>query len=142
MSFKDLLAKPAEAVEAPKPLPIGTYDFLIKSFAYGESSQKKTPYVRFACIPMSAHADVDSELLTDYGPINKREFNLDFYLTEDAIFRLKEFCEALGLNTKLSFEELIQDHVPNKTITATVTHTLGREGRPYSNIDKVLGEAK
>ena len=55
-SFESILDTPAEAVERPKPLPVGTYDVIVKGMPeHGQSSQKKTPFVRFTYALTEAH---------------------------------------------------------------------------------------
>ncbi len=139
-NLKDLMSRPAETFTPPPVLPVGTYDFLIMKHELGESAQKKTPYVRYHCRPQSPHEDVDAESLQAYGPFNK-ELRLDFYLTEDAVFRLNEFYGKLELNTKLPLQELIPAPV-NMSITAVVSHQNGQDNRPYANISQVVGLAK
>jgi hypothetical protein len=141
MSFQDLLAKPAETVEAPKPLPVGTYNFIVAAYEFGESGQKKTPQVAFSLTPISASADVDVDLLTAYGQINQRPMKQTYYLTEEALYRLTTDLGKFGLNMKLPISELIPLCV-NKEIIATVTHTISKnDGRPYSNIGQIVGLA-
>lgn len=142
MSFKDLLNKPAESFEAPKALPVGTYVFLVKEHKLGESKQKKTPVISYSLIPMSAEADVEPELLTAYGPLQKRAFNLDFYLTEDAVYRLTEFHSKLGHNIKLPLSELIPQ-ATNKMVRGVISHTMSQDGKnTYANISDIIGIAE
>lgn len=135
--LQELLGKPAESFVPPPVLPVGTYAFVVLKHEFGESSKKKTPYVRFHCRPQAAQDDVDQEALAAYGPFNK-ELRLDFYLTEDALFRINEFMEKLGMNTKTSLVELIQS-VPGTNFLGVVSHTVGDDRRPYANISDVIG---
>ena len=138
--LNELLSRPAEAFVPPPVLPVGTYDFVISKHEFGESSQKKTPYVRYHLRPTAPHEDVDQEALTAYGPFNK-DMRLDFYLTEDALFRLREFHEKLELNTKLPLNELIPSAV-NVGVTAAVSHRNGNDNRPYAEISQIVGLVK
>lgn len=137
--FSALLSKPAEAFEAPKPLPPGTYQFVIKEFKFGESAKKKTPFVQYLLTPMQAESDVDQDQLHEYGSISARNFNVDYYLTEEALYRLSEFHEKLGHNTKLSLDELIPMAV-NKIVRGVISHSLSQDGKTtYANISDILG---
>ena len=139
-NFKDLLAKPAETFEAPKPLPVGTYTALIAGHTFGESRQKKTPFVEFTFRPMSAHPDVDPQALADYGSVLK-EMKMQFYLTEEAVFRIRTLAEKLGINIKLSLAEVIENCV-NKMVNISVSHTQSQDGKSiYANISDVIGPA-
>lgn len=135
-NFKDLLAKPAEAFKAPLAQPAGTYVGMITKFEYGESRNKKTPYVRFSIRPMMAETDVDQEQLAEFGPIGK-EMNLDYYLTDDAVYRLSEFIEKTGGNTKLPLQESIEVAV-NKNIRFSVTHRMDKD-RTFAEVSQILG---
>lgn len=137
--LNDLLSKPAEAYVPPPTLPVGTYDFAIVKHELGESSQKKTPFVRYHLRPVSPHEDVDAEALSAYGPFNK-ELRLDFYITEEALFRLNEFLGKLNLNIKLPLSELIPSAV-GLSVTAVVSHRNGNDNRPYAEINQVVGLA-
>lgn len=140
--LKDLLAKPAEGFERPPTLPAGTYTFVISSHKFGESAKKKTPYVQYELTPMTAEADVDVDALAAYGSLQKRKMPMDFYLTEDAVFRLTEFHEKLGHNTKLALSEIIPQAV-NKIVRGVISHTIATDGKTtYANISDILGLAE
>ena len=47
VDFSALLSKPADEIKRPPALPAGTYKGIIKTHKFDESSEKKTPYVRF-----------------------------------------------------------------------------------------------
>lgn len=142
MSFKDLIAKPAEEFKQPETLPAGTYTFMVSSHKFGESQKKKTPFVGYELTPMSPEADVDQEALAKYGSLQKRKLPLDFYLTEDAIYRLTDFMKKLGMNVKLPLAELIPLPV-NKMVRGVVSHTISDNGKStYANISDILGLAE
>lgn len=102
-NFQHLLSTPVDSVEKPKPLPTGTYQGLIKSFEFLEAkNDKKTPYVRFMLAFHTPGADIDTDELgkalgeKKLGDITKSK---DFYLTPDAMWRLKDLIVALGIDT-------------------------------------------
>jgi len=105
-NFANLLDRNVGTVEKPKPLPEGSYTFVISEHETGESNQKKTPFVRFMCQPVEAYEDVDDEALEAFGgqaAMAKKKIRYTFYLTEDSLFRLDTFVgEHLGLTGKLS----------------------------------------
>lgn len=97
VDFSALLSTKADEIEAPKPTPIGTYEAVVLKYETGESSEKHTPYVRFWIKPMTPQEDVDTQAFTDFGgqeALAKVKFRQDFYLTEDALYRLKKFLEV------------------------------------------------
>lgn len=116
--FKQLLSRPLNTVEKPKPLPSGTYFGTVGAFQLGESRDKKTPYVEFQITLQEAGPDVDAEsLATAVGTppdFSKKKKNLrsTFYLTEDSLYRLKEFLSGLGVedgNGTRSFNEMLPE---------------------------------
>ena len=82
-----------------------------KAPLFDKSPQKKTEYVRFTVVPQGPvqndqgeNLDVDPEALEealkrangDKVAIQSKSSRIDFYLTEDAIFRLKDFLRHLS----------------------------------------------
>jgi len=68
--------------------PAGTYKVVISEWESGESSEKKTPYIMFKA------KIVDPELHRGRGIV-------DFcHITEKAIWRLKKFVSAAGVDAK------------------------------------------
>ena len=109
-NFAEILSQKVEETERPKPLPPGNYVSTITRHEFGESSKKQTPYVRFWLRPVSPMEDVDQEALGNIKNWDQKELRLDFYLTDDAMFRLRDFLEkSLGLSTAgMSYSEMIQ----------------------------------
>jgi hypothetical protein len=97
--FNALLDKQADDIKAPQPLPLGTFVLLVTGKEFGQSSQKKTPYVRFLFRPQQAEADVDPATLegVDLSSVKLRD---DFYLTDPAMYRLVNFIKACGIQTE------------------------------------------
>lgn len=106
--FAQLLSKRADEVKRPAPLPIGMFKFVVKKKEFGTSSKKHTPYVRFTAAPVEYASDVEeSDLPEDW---QKKEYRHDFYLTDDAMFLLTDFCEACGLSVEgRGFDELVEE---------------------------------
>lgn len=130
-NFASILSKPIETAERPKPYPIGTYVCRIEKHEFGESSQKKTPYVRFFYRPLEARDDVDADALNEMGGINNEKPRLlrdDFYLTEEALYRLREFLEEkVGLTISgRSFSEVIPE-TTNQMLGVYVTQRAGQK---------------
>lgn len=97
-NFAALLSKSADEVEKPKTMPMGTYTFAVLEHEMGESSQKKTPFVQFTVSPRAALEDVDEEALAEVKDWQGRKMRVTFYLTDDSIFRLKDFMEHCGID--------------------------------------------
>lgn len=142
VNFKELLSTKADDVKAPAALPEGTYHGNIASFEYGDNNKNKTPYVRFGLKFHSASDDVDQKDLAEID-LSARKMSTDFYLTPDAIFRLKDFLISLGMKTEgMSFDELIPEAV-GQSVIAYVTQRFNPErpdDPPRNNIKSVKGE--
>ena len=123
-AFKSLLEKQADQQEAPKPLPVGHYAVMAIKHEFGQSSQKKTPYVRFFFQGMSAGFDVDADQFEACGGderLGKVNLRSDFYLTEDALFMLTQFLEKLDIDMEgRSFADLIPEACANQPVIAYV----------------------
>lgn len=135
-SFAALLDKPADEIEAPKPIPTGFYRVTNTKFEMGESNQKKTPFVRFEVALLSVEAEVDEDELEAAGGTEGKTLRQTFYLTPDSMFRVKQFAtDILGVDTKgLSLGEVIQSCLQIPYI-ASVTHTQSPDGtRVYTEI--------
>lgn len=143
-TVQDILkAKPTE-VERPKPLAVGTYQCMVKGHPeQGESTQKKTPFVRFLLQPMAVGDDVDKELLTEaltkkdgtVTALSDKTIRATYYITPDAIWRLQAFLEHLGfeLDGKQSMEQMIAESNGRQCL-ATLKHTMNDDGSVFAEL--------
>jgi len=100
VDLSHLLGKSIGEVEKPKPFPMGHYGWVIASFSIVESTKKKTPGVEFVCKMTEAKDDVDQDELALVKNASERSQKLTFWLTEDSLWRLKEFCVLLGITSE------------------------------------------
>lgn len=142
--FKSVLSQPAAAIERPKPLPIGTYKFIILSYAFAEIGEKKTPCVEFTMQASEAADDVNADELKAAGGLDEKKLKTKLFLTEDALFRLKEFLIAAGCDDKngaASLEEMLVES-RTKSIGVIVKHRAGtNEGDVFTDVAKVFAWA-
>jgi hypothetical protein len=139
--FNAILNKGVEEAERPKPLPAGTYRAKIEGHEFGESRQKGTPYCRVRLNPIEAQDDVDGEQLDEVlkqtdGDLSKKLVSSDFYLTEQAMWRLREFMEnTLGIKTSgRTFAETIPE-MDGMTCLVSITHQSSQDGKEtYANV--------
>lgn len=88
-----LLSKPASDVVPPKPLPDGIYLFQIESHTAKVAGQNNNTVMEFTCVALQA-LDVSVE----EGELPKKR-RLSFWLTPDALYRLKDFMvNTLGIS--------------------------------------------
>lgn len=144
-NFQQLLSKPAEQIEKPKPWPAGTYRGVIKGREFGESGQKKTPYLRLALSALSPGEEVDADALAQAlkgKPISDRQFRRDFYITPDAEYRIVELAESCGISKAgRSLAELIEE-LPNQEVIFSMIQKPSQDGTElYNEVTEVKGVA-
>jgi hypothetical protein len=138
-NLQELLRKPAESVERPKPLPGGTYNGMISNREFGESKEKKTPYVRFMIQLVSPGNEIDPTTLEGID-LSKKKLRRDFFLTLDAEYRLVEFAESCGIDKHgRSLAELIEECL-NKPVLVEVTQRPSQDGSElYNDVANMKG---
>jgi hypothetical protein len=142
-NYNSLLDKTVGSTERPKAVPIGIYTGVIVDFAFDQSSKKKTPYVRYGVKPIQPVSGVDPDLFAAAGGqdrLNKMKLGLDFYLTEDAMWRLREFLEeAMKIDCATrSYKESIP-YAVNQRITFVMDVQVSEDGKAsYNQIKSVL----
>lgn len=139
VDFHSLLAIPMDSIQRPKPWPSGTYFGIVTKNSFDKSAAKQTPYVRFEVRVHSAGEDVDRALLEGVD-LGKREMRKDYYLTPDALFRLKAFLESVGVTTSgRSLGEAIPDAL-NARVMLQVTQRTMENGDIINDVGDVRGE--
>lgn len=128
-NFSNILDKQASEVSRPPPLPIGTYTFVVKGLPREDVSSKKgTPFVEFLLKITEAGPDVDEDALQEIGGITeKTTTKATFYTTEDALWRLKEFLVALGIDEDQTLRQMIADS-PNCMGKVYMAHEPAQDG--------------
>jgi len=138
--FRALLSKPTETIERPKALPVGTYLGTISKYEYGKSAQKKTPYVRYFISLTGAGEDVDPDAMEGVD-LSKKQMRKDYYLTDDAQYRVKELWESCGIDgTGRSLGEILPDLV-GMPVMLEVTKRNSEDGKDeFNDVGTVRGQ--
>ena len=103
-NFEEILNRPVSATKPPQPLPVGTYHCMVEGRpAREESSQKKTPCSVYKFKILSPGPDVDAQQAADQQVVGKyitgQGPGAAFYLTEEALWRYRQFLEDhLGID--------------------------------------------
>ncbi len=126
-----LLDSNPENFVAPPTLPEGEYVWIIMDHQFGQSSKKKTDQVDFQLAVQQPLDSVDADELEGID-LTKAKTKATFYLTEAALFMLREFLEKAGCMAG-SFKESI-DASKGQTIVGTVRHRQGENGRTYVDV--------
>ena len=113
VDFSNLLSTSVDSVKRPPVKPPGTYLGTIAGYKFDTSSKKGTPFVRFEVSGVQPGEDIDqAQLEVDGERIDMAKWKpgFDFYLTADAMFRLKEFIESFNINAGgRSFNEVLPE---------------------------------
>lgn len=137
-NISDILNRPAEDVKPPPLYPAGLFRTIIKGLPeQGESSLKKTPYLRFTYQVTAAGPDVEEEDIATFesdgeSKIVGHTFTNDYYTTEKALFMLTEFLQQLGIDFSggKSISAAI-DETPNLECMITVKHVPSSDGKRF-----------
>jgi hypothetical protein len=128
-TFSSILDRPSSEIERPKPLPPGTYLFLVEGQPrFDKSTKKQTDFVEFTARILQPGNDVDPAAMAEVpgGTAVGKTMKLTFYLTEDAVFRLINkdgtgFLNHLGIEVGPPLGQLISE-APGRQFWGTVKH--------------------
>jgi hypothetical protein len=139
VDFNSILDTDFDSIEKPKPLPVGTYKFLILDVTSGVSQNKGTPYIELQCQPLSPGADVDQAML-DMAKMSKKKLRLTFWMSEDARWRFKAFIEkTLNLSVHGMTIKAIIPQLKGQSFDGYVTQGISeKSGEIFNNIDRVV----
>jgi hypothetical protein len=141
-NFQDILNKKSKDVKPPPAYPVGTYHCLVDGPpTQEESSQKKTPCRVYKFKILQPMSDVDQQQATEQQVIGKyitgQGVGAAFYVTEDAVWRYKEFLtEHLGIEEgdKTILEQ--EAEAPGKQVLVKLKHEISQDGkRIFHRID-------
>lgn len=136
-NISDILNRPAEEVKAPPTLPVGSYHTIIKGLPeQGESSKKKTPYLRFSYQIAAVGPDVDEDEVAAYEADGKKIVGSvvtnDYYTTEAALFILTEFLQDLGIDfTGGKSVSAAIDESPNQEVVIYIKQEPSQDGKRF-----------
>lgn len=130
-NFGSLLDEAPTEVDRPKPLPEGSYLWVVTGMPrYDKSSKKGTEFTEFLVKCLAAGEDVDPDQLAEMGGIEDKTQKATFYHTEGSIFRLDEFHEHCGidLSEEKSRRQRNEDCV-NAQFVGYIRHEASNDGQ-------------
>ena len=140
VNFKDLLGVQVDSAERPVNFPVGQYDAIVMNYEFGESAQKGTPFCQFNIKLTAPREDVDDDQFEAAGGMEKLNarapLRLTFYVTDNALYRLREFLENTMELPKegRNFDEVIPE-AANLPLVVTIKHRAGqKEGEFFMEI--------
>lgn len=139
-NFTSILDKPAELLEAPKPIPVGTYLSIISGpGAMDKVGQNQTDIVKYPVKLIQPQDDVDvaslNEALTLKDGTTKSlgdiKLSWDMFLTEASAFIVRDTLrDVLGIEeTGKSLRQMLAEAV-GKQMYVTIKHGLTRGDNP------------
>ena len=82
-NFGAILDRPANEIQRPKPLPVGTYVCVVVGLPREDKSTKKgTEFVEFTMRPIEASTDIDEDDLKAMGGLENKTLRVTFWLVE------------------------------------------------------------
>lgn len=140
-NFASILDESPTEVNAPQPVPQGTYLFRVRNWEEGRVSKAGNKSIDFNLIYLAAGDDVDEEELAEVGGLEGKTGKVTFWLTEDAVYRLDEFHTNCGLdiaNDGLSRRQR-NDECINAEVMGFVKHSTSQDGkRIFANVDRTF----
>lgn len=142
-SFEEILSRPSEDAERPKPIPQGTYRFIIKEVPRrGVAPKTGNGFLEFTCYPTAAGDGVQKEALDEAGGLKDKRVRYTLWVTDAAEWRITKFLDDCGIpsrdskNKKLGhFDRL--DMVVNAEFEGHVKHRVVGDAI-YAEIDSTM----
>lgn len=132
VDFAQLLRKPVDEAKRPPALPAGNYAGMVKSFEIGNQNKNKTPYVRFHIVLNGWPEEVPNDD-RDGIDLAKRQMRRDFFLTDDADWRLADFIKSCGIDASgRTFEDTVPE-VIGHPVTVEVQQYLNQTSNEIGN---------
>lgn len=139
-NFTSILDKPAEALEAPKPIPVGTYLALISGpETYSKVGANQTDLVSWPVKLMAPQEDVDMAALNEslsskdgtMKAIGDVKLKFDQFLTEASAFMVRDFLKnTLGIDESgKTLRQMISEAL-GKQMLVTIKHGLTKGDNP------------
>ncbi len=139
-NFTDILNRPSEEIKPPVTLPMGSYHTVVMGLPeQGQSSKKKTDYLKFIHKIIAPLDDVDPDAIAEFQQdgeqIAGQEVDNTFYITDKSANMLKEFLLNCGVNLDgRSMAEGLED-VPNAEVIIFIKHEASEDGkRTYAKV--------
>jgi len=134
VDFTSLLSKPAGEAKKPEALVAANYPGIVKSFEVGDNNKNKTPYVRFhlglTSWPGEPQLDPDGKPID----LSKRQLRRDFYLTDDALWRLDEVLqEVMGIEINGRAYSEVLPETTGKQLLVEVQQYMNQQNNEVGN---------
>lgn len=120
-------------------MPSASYPGIIKTFEMGDNNKNKTPYVRFHLGYTGWPDEVDSEARAGIE-LQKRQQRKDFYVSEDALWRLDEFVRTCGVEPHgRAYGEIFPELIGKEVLIEVLQDLNQSTNEMFNKIEKVVG---
>lgn len=129
-SFASILDTPSSEIERPKPLPVGEYVCVVQGQPrFDKSSKKQTEFVEFTLKILEALETVDVDALEEMGGIKDKTIKATYYITETALWRLKDFLDHCNAGDEDESLRQRIDQTPGCQVIVTIKHEASDDGQ-------------
>ena len=143
MGIFDGLAQNLGEVKDPVRAPDGHYGAIIAGQFTEHKAKSGNLALRYPVKLVEPGADIDVAELQEAGGLPEKKFNLDFWMSPDALFRFRDFAKSMGAADSLSLPEAAEylatcGHVFDVELkTSPNTQDPTKPG--FQNLDKAVG---
>lgn len=140
IDVRSLLQTPDSEIKRPKPLPNGHYFGSVTTYGFDTAkNENKTPFCRVNFKLEGPGDDVDEDEVSDID-FSRRELRKDFFVTPDALYRLRDFVNALiGEDPSRLLDDKLPD-IKGQRVLIQVTSRTDRNDPEivYNDVGKVV----
>jgi len=137
MSFKDILNRNMDDVEAPKPVPVGTWTFKMSLKLKAPKTEDDDGYVQGIFVPIGAKDDVSPDEVAELGELENARVFQRFWLRDNRDeWKMKQLLVTAGVEVSgKTLAEAIQA-ADGYLIDAAVSHDPNPDDpqRPYERL--------
>ena len=147
-NFLDILNKPADTIEKPKPYPIGHYICAVQGppeYKTIKTKNGEAQKVHYKLKPLATDVDVDQDALRESGGLARPFPDLQFYLgvTDEEILanlhRPKEFVTNVGAYKEGMTARQMLEAPQNHQVKVQLGHRPSEDGTQiYAEVKRTL----
>lgn len=143
-NFSSILDKAPSDVKPPAQLPVGSYLCVVQGLPrYDKSTNKGTEFAEYNLTVQAAGEDVSEDDIAEIeGGVVGKTIKATYYLTENSLYRLKDFFAHCGLDVEgaKSLKELM-DQPNGQQVVAYIKHEASRDPNDKRTFARLAGTA-
>lgn len=143
--LRSLLDVQIDSVKKPPTWPQGLYHGFIEKYEPGESREKKTKLIRVFLKVQSADASIPEQFLKDEEEndldFSKRQLKIEYYLTQDSLFRLTDMLKDVGIDTAGKSLGAALPELVGKPVLIDLRQQASKDGTQlYNNVESIKAD--